>query len=506
MTVVVPFGSGTLNGWSVRRVNDNGRERTLRAALLAVVESSVSGDASTEQNVWDCQLDGRPVWVWAALYALGRGTCMRDGFQYTWGEIRANVYDGLAPQLGEPTFDHDAECSVIRFSWEDGTWLAFEQAPVLYDLGRPDLWRALEEWPEFEPVTSGSEPEPEPESPESEGSRCEQCGIGLGVRTYGAALCKQCAKQQPDPPAESPGASPASQATPGELFTSPRSEPSSAGGSDQQGIGTGSDTAAAMPGSRTTGPVPSAHEGGSTPSSLALEETCEKHGGCAVAECGCPTTTEMLGGQELPRICGHCLRKVENCACDCESFEEEGDAEGEEEHPILMHFCPLCAVQRTSPGTDVLDACPQCGDREYFATWAMSTQPPEMPLREILAKHGVDGEQTEPWVCSLCQMAMGNGTPVRFLPNNRRMCAHQRCLETGNGRCDEPPIKGINGEDPRDPCSWHPGADREARAGDPWHARADVIAGSGRKRRRLCYDCTKLKRFSRVRKFVEITR
>lgn len=50
----------------------------------------------------------------------------------------------------------------------------------------------------------------------------------------------------------------------------------------------------------------------------------------------------------------------------------------------------------------------------------------------------------------------------------------------------------------RDPCEWHPAANRPAVCSDEWHADADVYLGQidGW---RLCRQCAELPRFKRYR-------
>ena len=89
------------------------------------------------------------------------------------------------------------------------------------------------------------------------------------------------------------------------------------------------------------------------------------------------------------------------------------------------------------------------------------------------------------------EMCYGHG------PEGQRSFAHYGCVE---GKAVEPPISA---NESRDLCEWSMKG-RGQQVGDPFHAFAEVIVGSGKKAIRLCRGCRSKKPHSRLRKEVAI--
>ena len=217
--------------------------------------------------------------------------------------------------------------------------------------------------------------------------------------------------------------------------------------------------------------------------------------------------------------------------------------------------CPFCCAHRVTTSAKFDEPCEDCGFRyPLIRGCGDDDEWPAFDWARFLFRHGEDGINPERGFlprCVLCRNVIGGGQKVRSSPRNRHSVAHRRCLEdelgivgrmladgetglwtgpptmcnvsclkdveTGqpcytladlvahvecvDGPGHEPPLSE---NDDRDPCEWNPLAKREARPGDPWHARAEFLVGS-RNAMRLCKVCRGTPPHSRKRKEVPIS-
>ena len=239
---------------------------------------------------------------------------------------------------------------------------------------------------------------------------------------------------------------------------------------------------------------------------------------------------------------------------DAPPWEQEDEAAGRAEGEAGASWsvsCPACRSNAiTGSHPEHGGACRSCGFRSPMVKLCSDPEPVKFDWPRFFARHCGDVVILGlPQNCVVCRNAIGNGVYVYQAPDNPTSTAHRHCVEEalgyaltmireaklstvpprdvqlrcsvcavnmverdacylhGNGRVAHPVcVDGkavephLSENDPRDPCEWNPRADRGAQAGDPWHAPAEVLVGSGSKSARLCWSCRRLKPWSRKRK------
>lgn len=215
--------------------------------------------------------------------------------------------------------------------------------------------------------------------------------------------------------------------------------------------------------------------------------------------------------------------------------------------------CPACGAHKFCRQEDRPTQCDVCAESRIIMRTCGTTWP-EFDYARLLADIGERKALQEPAMCLLCGSALGIGRIVYVAPRCSRTVIEARCMEDelgpelpyfqtrdcmltavtdhvivcslcnatirkGDGYLGHPEVPGrfahakcvdpslslpIQEKDPRDPCEWHPKANRASEVGDPFHARATVLVGSGKNQARLCGRCRYTPAWVRKRKVVQL--
>lgn len=263
--------------------------------------------------------------------------------------------------------------------------------------------------------------------------------------------------------------------------------------------------------------------------------------------CGPCHRTDALAAPEAPPIVDPTCRVTdERGSTDVAGCRGDSD----EAAPRLKVECPACRRNVTTATRPESTTCPDC-QCPTLLIGSVEGPAPVFDWARFLARNGKETHSHKPLLCRICRTLMPKDARVWMHPVNFLSVAHAGCVQQELGyamvmlrdgeirETDPPPAESpscclcmtllphllrvyrhaghaacitcvdghqpLSDDDTRDPCEWNPADDREARTGDPFHARAEVLVGA-RKPIRLCLSCRKRKPHSKKRKALALER